>query len=204
MPRGPTMCSTDDRPPTQDHQTAPDRTPFQFTLRTLMVITTVTAVVLSGLSWLTAITVFLFVLTVPLVLTVTLIYGRGNGRTFCIGALFPAGLSLSYWLPWSALFYHSGSFSPGDDDRLVIIIFLVGYCIFTVSAGLFALWIRKMVEGPGWRAEQEAILHTSPPPASEDLPVATEPGPYWDCVSCGKTVPVDLESCSNCNAPRIV
>jgi hypothetical protein len=74
--------------------------PLQYSLSTLFVVMTVLAVVLSLLVTMPPLVRFiaaaLFVLSLPMVLTVVLIYGRGLKRTFCIGALFPSGLAV--WL----------------------------------------------------------------------------------------------------------
>ena len=197
-----------DRPPMRDDRVAPDRTPFQFTLRTLMIIITVAAVIFSGLfagpDWLSAITAALFVLAIPLVLTVVLVYGRGYGRTFCIGALFPTGVLFVIQGFSRSFFYGGGPFWGGmDGDRFGVIVFLTVYCILALMAGLLAMGVRKMVEGAGRQSRHAATLHTGPPLASGALPAATDPGPYWDCVSCGKTVPVGVDLCSNCSAPRV-
>ncbi len=68
---------------------------FQFSLKTLFLVTIGVAVGVSLLfaapMIVNAIAAGCFLLLLPAVLTVVLICGRGYTRTFCIGALFPAG-----------------------------------------------------------------------------------------------------------------
>ena len=67
--------------------------PFQFSLRTLIIVMTALAVVCSGLFagplWATVLTALLLTMLTPVAFTVAVIYGRGYLRTFSIGALFP-------------------------------------------------------------------------------------------------------------------
>jgi hypothetical protein len=67
---------------------------FQYSLRTLLLITTLVAIVCSLLiaspSWVRALSILCLIPTIPAVLTIVLVYGRGYMRTFCIGALFPS------------------------------------------------------------------------------------------------------------------
>jgi len=74
---------------------APPGPSFQFSLKTLLVVTTSVAVGLSSLvaapAVINLIAATCFLMLLPVVLTVVLVYGRGYQRTFCIGAMFPSG-----------------------------------------------------------------------------------------------------------------
>ena len=75
------------------------RRPFQYSLRSMFVVTTAAAIGLSllvaGPYWLIMLVLVIVALAIPMLLTIALIYGRGAIRTFSIGALFPAGSSVS-------------------------------------------------------------------------------------------------------------
>ena len=79
--------------------------PVQFSLRSMFLLTAVVAVACSVLFVLPLIVavpvLLLLVIAVPAVLTTKVVYGTGYQRTFCIGALFPAGVVLfaTAWFP---------------------------------------------------------------------------------------------------------
>ena len=79
-----------------DGQTRDRHGPVQFSLRALLVVTAVAAVLCALLTagspvvrWFAGLAI-LFLL--PMLCTVMLVYGRGYQRTFAIGAIFPSGL----------------------------------------------------------------------------------------------------------------
>jgi hypothetical protein len=73
---------------------------MQFSQRTLLLLPLVLVCVLAVLFTKPANIAFVELLVIsfllPAVLTVTLVYGKGYTRSFCIGALFPAG-ALCFW-----------------------------------------------------------------------------------------------------------
>jgi len=87
----PTSASRSDTPDGPD-----DR--LQFSLRTLLLLTMAVACALALLvgtpSAIAVPCIFCLAVAVPAILTVCIIYGHGNTRVFCIGALFPTGLLL--------------------------------------------------------------------------------------------------------------
>ena len=137
---------------------APPR-PFQFTLRTMFLVTTVVAVVLGGLSvpgkweWVRVLTAFYLAVSIPIVLVVALIYGRGSVRTFAIGTLFPAG-ALLWVMLWSATFFGLAGASwtdlglPDDPERRRLLLSLataIAVCLILLG-GLIAVVVRRMVK----------------------------------------------------------
>ncbi len=142
-----------------DGRREPPARPFQFTLRTMFLVTTVVAVVLAGLSapedweWLRYVTVFYVAVAVPIVPVVALIYGRGYVRTFAIGALFPAGAIL-WVLLWLALFVvlwtrgWSDLNLPADAEqrRLILILGTAVAAVLVLLGGIIAVVVRRLVE----------------------------------------------------------
>ena len=127
--------------------------PWQFDLKTLFLVMTAMAVALSLLVAVPPIVRFIsagfLVLALPLVLTVVLIYGRGYRRTFCIGALFPAGLAvwpLGSYCPLLA-FGLTGSGGLEDAGYVPAIFVAITFAASGVF-GLMAIGVRRLVEGP--------------------------------------------------------
>jgi hypothetical protein len=82
--------------------------------------------------------------SVPVVLTVVLIHGRGYARTFSVGAMFPAGLSfLSLLLAQygfdAIVFDVINEFLDWNDYRLILSVFLGVYSLVVVGNGLLAV-----------------------------------------------------------------
>jgi len=79
----------------EPRETAASRSPLQFSLRSMFVATAVVAVMCSlGLATPAAVAAPVFVLfslALPGLLSMLVVYGRGNPRTFAIAAMFPAG-----------------------------------------------------------------------------------------------------------------
>ena len=129
----------------------PSVTPFQYSLLSLLIVMTIVAVACSGLfaaSPLIAMLTGLFcVVTLPAVLTIAVIYGRGWLRTFGIGALFPAGASLfcAYSTGFFSVMFRFGPL-PAGDVRKNLVYFLIVDFVATVAVGLLAVWTRWLVE----------------------------------------------------------
>jgi hypothetical protein len=78
--------------------------PWQYSLKTLLVVTAAVAVALSIIvsspDWIAVPMLMLLAIAVPALLTSVLVYGSGYQRTFCLGALFPTGIAL-YATGWA-------------------------------------------------------------------------------------------------------
>ncbi|OHB69766.1 MAG: hypothetical protein A2V70_16845 [Planctomycetes bacterium RBG_13_63_9] len=160
------------------HTEQRQKTPFQYSLRSMFVLMTALAVGLSflvaGPLWLSWLTVLLLLIAAPMVLTTVLIYGRGHIRTFCIGALFPAGVLL---LPAGSIgilyipmmLSQVGDPFDGDNPETKLWIglaVLVGLVVI-VAFGLLALGIRWLVEAPQRRRPQHASSPAEMEPADD-------------------------------------
>ena len=128
---------------------------FQFGLRGLFVVTTVLAIfcgIVFRLPEQLAVAVSLCLLvSVPVVLTVVLIHGRGYARTFSLGAMFPAGLMflsllLSEYgfdvLVWEAV----DDYLSWHDHRLLLCVFLGAYSVLVVGHGLLAVAVHWLLD----------------------------------------------------------
>jgi hypothetical protein len=133
--------------------------PFQFTLGSLLIVSTVFAVlcslIFSGYAWVCLLTMTFLGVLAPMVLTVGLIYGRGKTRTFCIGALFPAGVVMCldvFYLFYLLLEPRSIWLMMELDERVArdtapyLFFTVMGALALIVAAGPVALGVRWMVE----------------------------------------------------------
>lgn len=135
----------------------PSRRPFQFSLRSLLIVMTITAVLLSGLfagpGWTVTVTAYIVCIVWPMVVVVTLVYCRGWARTFCIGALFPVVplLAMAYFFTIAFAFegYDSSDVEFEERVRLGLTFLLV--CVSSILCGTLALGVRRMVEPSGRR-----------------------------------------------------
>ena len=157
-------------PETKVSDTQTKGAPFQYSLRTMFIVMTALAVVLSGIyagpPWVSILTGLALGLLAPMVLTIGIIYGRGYARTFCIGALFPAALILIALTPgyidfprvigWEDYYRTYRSSDEILPWRVALSIFVAGVMI--VVSGLVAVGIRWMIEAPQRRREREVFL----------------------------------------------
>ncbi|MGD0900181.1 MAG: hypothetical protein ABR915_20285 [Thermoguttaceae bacterium] len=129
---------------------------FQYSLRTLFLVTTLVAVLCAALFtapvWFSGVTLVLLGVLVPMGLVVAIIYARGYFRTFCIGALFPAipALLVSLYMIAAISFTSDFStfFSSSDPEDFHFHIGVgVGAALgLLVLCGLFAMLVRWLVE----------------------------------------------------------
>ena len=124
------------------------RRPFQFTLRSIFLLTTLTAVFLSayfaGSEFVRFGCVLFAMAVLPVSLTVALIHGRGYLRTFCIGALIPG--SMNIFLGGFLLFVMIDGASFDSNE---ILLFGIGVpFVVSLAAGALAMAVRSVVEGP--------------------------------------------------------
>ena len=157
--------TTGDRP----EPTRPPR--FQFTISQMIVLTTVVAIFCAATfavpTWLSIMLANCFGLLVPMVLTVVLVYGHGYERTFCIGALFPAGFM--GWQQFGPFAYHFifTDFFPRNidaDAQLKVWLFLLGVLAVSGIFGVGAMGVRWTIESRRQRKEREAGRASEPPP----------------------------------------
>lgn len=126
----------------------------QFSLRTLLLLPVFLAAICSVLfatpPVVSVVEVVAFSLILPPALTTVVIYGRGYKRTFCIGALFPAGMLFLIASYVGLAMCAGGNFDMSD------IAPMRGYLIAGLSAvaacGLISVAIRWGLEaGRGWQ-----------------------------------------------------
>jgi hypothetical protein len=128
----------------------PEPRPFQFTLRTMFIVTTAAAVACGGLSTpimgVQAATLLYLALLAPMMLTIAIIYGRGYVRTFAIGASFPALLAvlLAFGATVDELFdsrfWQYRDRSPGLFLAVAVVLAVI------VATGVIAMGFRWLIE----------------------------------------------------------
>jgi hypothetical protein len=146
---------------------------FQYTLRTLFALTTAAAIscaIFFGLpAWVSAVAAVCVIVSMPGVLTVMLIYGRGYTRTFCIGALFPAGACLSpvaSYYSFQIVVQLLNEVMDSVETNIAVLVFLNVYFAVVLGNGPLAVGVRRLVE-----AGQPAPASSSP---ADEPPEATE------------------------------
>jgi len=138
-----------------DHQIPPDhplqfpRRLTQFSLRSLLWLTTAVAVVCAVMFQMPdalAIPILMFVTMamVPVLVTV-LIYGRGYQRTFAIGAIFPPGLLLLAFTPL-ARFLGEMPMRMDRSDSVGLRVFFGVLWISSPAMGLLCVGTRWLLE----------------------------------------------------------
>ncbi|NQU25178.1 MAG: hypothetical protein HQ567_28150 [Candidatus Nealsonbacteria bacterium] len=138
--------------------------PVQFSLQTLLLVTTGLAVCCSLLlvapSPVRVVTAGCLLITLPALLTVVLIYRRTYARTFCIAALFPSGLL--FWEIQTLvqlLYVYGGAFGqagPMEAGYWPAMFVAVQYGLSLVI-GLLAVFVRwKLENADRLRAEERS------------------------------------------------
>ncbi len=147
---------------THDSTTSPQPgRPWQFSIKALMVVTAGTAVALTivvSLPNVIAVPImFCMTIVIPALLTVVVVHGPGYRRTFCIGALFPAGLALyvTGWL-FGLVLMEGGRMGSLDNPGKWLKFFEgIGstYRVYAASAWLLAVVVGMLAVGVRRRLE---------------------------------------------------
>jgi hypothetical protein len=147
--------------------------PFQFSLRTMFIVTTIVAVWCSGLfapyAVARLVTLAIWVFSVPIVLVVMVIYARGYMRTFAIGGLLTtAPLFIYHFIAAYAIVamaFSSGTdfstlmaMDDADESRFVVGLFSIGYTVVIFVSGFLAMGVRGLVELPQRAQARRAIV----------------------------------------------
>jgi len=165
---------------TEDNRSDSRPRRFQYSVRALFGLTTAVAIACAIFfalpTWVGGLTTVCVIISMPGVLTIIVIYGRGNTRAFGIGALFPASILL---LPFE-MYYVFEILGPpledvldGVEPRIVFLMFLNIYFAVVLGNGYLAVCVRRWLES-GQR------LVVPPSPAGDQEPqaadAAAEPG----------------------------
>ena len=126
---------------------------LQYTLRTLFALTTAAAIACAVFfslpPWVSVVAAVCVVISMPVVLTVMLIYGRGYTRTFSIGALFPAGICLSpvvFYYGLALVVEYVEDVFDALEPNIGVLVFLNVYFVVVLGNGLLAVGIRRLME----------------------------------------------------------
>jgi len=143
----------------------PEPEPIQFSLTTLLLVVTVSAICLSivfyDTGWLRSLLILTLVTAVPVILIVALVYARGYMRTFSIGALVPAGriflgISLFTVIEFADRGYSELDFGRAPPTAIAILIMF--YCAALMAFGLLAVVTRWRLEAPQRESLVQALL----------------------------------------------
>ena len=139
-----------------DRDGAAELNPFQFSVGSLLIVCLLLAICLSnyiaGEELARFLTILLLTIAVPMVLTVALVYGRGYLRTCCIGALFPAVVSLALIVYEPRVLGELKlvkvyDYSP-QQHGAAFLTALAGYVGTIAVFGFLAILVRWRLEGP--------------------------------------------------------
>lgn len=144
----------------QSDEPIPERRPFQYSLRTLFIITTVLAILCAGLfatpDWIRWIIAALCLFFIPVIFISSVIYCRGYMRTFFIGALITVGPLVAvkvYFSFWFIISFFESSSDSGFAPFMPGMIFF-GIIILSMIAGLTAMLVRWIIESAQRKASQ--------------------------------------------------
>ena len=155
----------------QQCENASDATPrrggaFQYSLRTLFVLTTALAVLCSLLfaspGWVRFFSGQFAFAILPAVLVVMLVYGRGYTRTFALGALFPAAACflasgvMHLYISIEVIDYRFPDFDDLDEVGIAFGVFVLTVGAASLISGLIAVGVRWLVESPTRACQHES------------------------------------------------
>jgi hypothetical protein len=127
--------------------------------------------------WVGGLTAACVVISMPGVLTIVVVYGRGNTRAFGIGALFPASVCLfpffSYFLSYHGVRFLGEMLEylfDGVDPRILFLIFLNVYFAIVLGNGLLAVCVRRWLQ-----SGQRLLAPPSPGGDRQPQPADAEP-----------------------------
>ena len=166
------------RPDDKRRDSRPRR--FQFSVRAMFGLTTAVAIACAIFfalpEWVSGLTTFCVIISMPGVLTILVVYGRGNTRAFGIGALFPAGVCLSPIVSTYGLDIIGGLLREVFEQlepRILFLMFLNIYFAIVLGNGFLAVCMRRWLES-GQR------LVVPPSPAGDQAPQPADAEPDRD------------------------
>ena len=155
---------------------------FQYSVRALFVLTTAVAIACAIFFampvWVSGLTTVCVIVSMPGLLTILVVYGRGSTRAFGIGALFPAGVCLMPAFSYSGLEVVGdilGDARTSSEPGIAFLIFLNVYFAIVLGNGFLAVWMRR------WLASGQRGLAPPSPGSDQELQGAdrladSEPG----------------------------
>ena len=133
-----------------------DRGRFQFSLRTMLVLTALVAMVCAVLfsvpDYVAAPVIIVLTIVLPALLTATLVYGNSWQRSFCLGAMFPAGMMFFYTLIVVLYYLDYELDGPGEFCETVSLTYhsyraFAGVSwVLSVTVGLFTVALRRALQ----------------------------------------------------------
>jgi hypothetical protein len=127
-------------------------------------------------AWVSGLTTACVVISMPGLLTIVVVYGRGNTRAFGIGALFPASVCLFPFVSYYGLMFLGEMLEDlfdGVEPRLLFLIFLNVYFAIVLGNGFLAVCMRR------WLDSGQRLL-VPPSPGGDQQPQAADDEPDTD------------------------
>jgi hypothetical protein len=153
---------------------------IQFGLRAMFGLTTAVAIACAIFFalpyWVGGLTTAMVIISMPGVLTIVVVYGRGNTRAFGIGALFPASVCLFPFVSYYGVYFLGDMLEDVFDDiepRILFLIFLNVYFTVVLGNGFLAVCMRR------WLQSGQRLL-VPPSPGCDQQPQAADDGPDAD------------------------
>ena len=154
----------------------------QFGLRAMFGLTTAVAIACAIFfampAWVGGLTTACVIISMPGLMTILVVYGRGNTRAFGIGALFPASLCLLPIVSYYGVAFLGEMLEDafdGSEPRIALLIFLNVYFAIVLGNGYAAVWMRRWLDS-GRRASSHQRC-PSTPAAPPDADRARSEGP---------------------------
>jgi hypothetical protein len=147
---------------TEENRSGSRRWRLQFGLRAMFGMTTAVAIACAIFfampAWVGGLTTACVIISMPGLMTIVVVYGRGNTRAFGIGAIFPASLCLLPLVSYYGLAFLGEMLEDafdGVEPRLLFLIFLNVYFAIVLGNGYLAVWMRRWLQS-GQRASSQA------------------------------------------------
>jgi hypothetical protein len=110
----------------------------QFSIAALLLTVAAVAVVLALMVQVNGVAFLALLLALMPLLTIGLIYGQGNLRPFCIGAIFPVGFFLAY----AAFRFEIHAFRRSASS------FFWTAILMSIALGYLCVWFRWLIDRP--------------------------------------------------------
>ena len=167
---------------TEDERSGSRPRRFQYSVRAMFGLTTAVAIACAIFfampAWVGGLTTACVIISMPGLMTILVVYGRGNTRAFGIGALFPASLCLLPIVSYYGVAFLGEMLEDafdGAEPRIALLIFLNVYFAIVLGNGYLAVWMRRWLASGRRASSHEGC--PSPPATPPEPDRARSEGP---------------------------